>query len=743
MRSKKISVVQPLTQSELSYEVQSKLDSISNKPDANTPITAGTKTKITFDENGFVTGGEDLIASDIPTITLSKISDAGTVANKNTGIGAGNIPICDANGKILIDVIPSSVTGGKTYKGVWDASTEAYPSTPTLNSGDFWDISVQGTIEGVTFNVNDELIYNGSTFDKIDNNGTISFAQDIARVGWLNLTDTEAPYLSGTEIDVVNLDDSGAGWSYYWNGQKYTFSGNKTVALTGGEGNAHDNGVHWVYIDNDTGTLKTEFGLPNITTDVIVACIFWNQSLAAGKKAQIADERHSIKWDSNIHEHAHFNFGAKLESGADISGYTLDSATDSHKQYSLTAAILDDEDLEISATPLVGGNGQYTNWYRTSEGIWGWESDKNFPFRYATSGRMIYDSATPTGTECDNGAYLNTYVLISNLVGQSRHFTVTSQATYATQALAMAETFTDLTLTGLNIPEYVVLDRITWYTSDALPGTGKCMIKNVKCLKKNIIELRSVSKITTDDIDDTIDKRYVTDAQRTVLGNTSGVNTGDETLSSIKSKLGAASGSIDGYLTNTDWSTFNGKQANLGYTPENVANIRTTFQATPDDTHYPSEKLVKDSLDAKAGTIVYGSLYEDTLAASILNMATADTYYQWVGGSVGQSSGVTASATTDNLTIVTSGIYKVNISASVAGDKSNNNIRLALFKNGTRVGSVSTIQRQPTTGLINNMAACDILSLTSGDVLDIRFLSTSNNTALSIYNVNFNVMKIG
>jgi hypothetical protein len=43
--------------------------------------------------------------------------------------------------------------------------------------------------------------------------------------------------------------------------------------------------------------------------------------------------------------------------------------------------------------------------------------------------------------------------------------------------------------------------------------------------------------------------------------------------------------------------------ASLGYTPENVANIRTSFQGTPDNTHYPSEKLVKDQLDLKVDKV--------------------------------------------------------------------------------------------------------------------------------------------
>jgi len=44
----------------------------------------------------------------------------------------------------------------------------------------------------------------------------------------------------------------------------------------------------------------------------------------------------------------------------------------------------------------------------------------------------------------------------------------------------------------------------------------------------------------------------------------SGSNTGDETTSSIKTKLGAATTSSDGYLTSTDWNTFNNKGLKSG-----------------------------------------------------------------------------------------------------------------------------------------------------------------------------------
>lgn len=53
--------------------------------------------------------------------------------------------------------------------------------------------------------------------------------------------------------------------------------------------------------------------------------------------------------------------------------------------------------------------------------------------------------------------------------------------------------------------------------------------------------------------------------------NLAGTNTGDETTSTIKTKLGVASSTQDGYLTSADWTTFNAKQNAIGYVPANKA----------------------------------------------------------------------------------------------------------------------------------------------------------------------------
>lgn len=64
--------------------------------------------------------------------------------------------------------------------------------------------------------------------------------------------------------------------------------------------------------------------------------------------------------------------------------------------------------------------------------------------------------------------------------------------------------------------------------------------------------------------------------------NLSGTNTGDETTITIKTKLGAATALADGYLTSTDWSTFNSKEPALtkGNLTEATSSVLTISGGT-------------------------------------------------------------------------------------------------------------------------------------------------------------------
>lgn len=74
---------------------------------ANSGVTAGSGYGIVnVDSKGRVTSGRTMAATDIPNLTLAKITDSGTCANKNVGIGAGQVPILNSSGKLEDGVIP-------------------------------------------------------------------------------------------------------------------------------------------------------------------------------------------------------------------------------------------------------------------------------------------------------------------------------------------------------------------------------------------------------------------------------------------------------------------------------------------------------------------------------------------------------------------------------------------------------------------------------------------------------------
>lgn len=74
---------------------------------ANTGVSAGTYTKVTVDAKGRVTQAENLTAGDIPNLTLSKITDAGTSAGKDVGTSEGNVPVLGTGGKLDTAVLPA------------------------------------------------------------------------------------------------------------------------------------------------------------------------------------------------------------------------------------------------------------------------------------------------------------------------------------------------------------------------------------------------------------------------------------------------------------------------------------------------------------------------------------------------------------------------------------------------------------------------------------------------------------
>ncbi|WP_295842524.1 tail fiber domain-containing protein [uncultured Xanthomonas sp.] len=66
----------------------------------------------------------------------------------------------------------AAATGALIYMGSWDASTGAYPPEPV--KGHFYKVTVSGTVSSVSYNAGDQVVYNGTGWDKIDNTDAVT-----------------------------------------------------------------------------------------------------------------------------------------------------------------------------------------------------------------------------------------------------------------------------------------------------------------------------------------------------------------------------------------------------------------------------------------------------------------------------------------------------------------------------------------------------------------------------------------
>ncbi len=78
-----------------------------------------------------------------------------------------------------------------------------------------------------------------------------------------------------------------------------------------------------------------------------------------------------------------------------------------------------------------------------------------------------------------------------------------------------------------------------------------------------------------------------------------------------------SSTSTDGWLSSTDWNTFNNKQGSLGYTPENTANKSSSYTLSSTTT-YANTKALVDGLGTKQDTLVSGTNIKTINSSSIL-----------------------------------------------------------------------------------------------------------------------------
>jgi hypothetical protein len=133
--------------------------------------------KITRDAQGRIIGTSAATTSDLTEGSNLYYTDARADARITLQKGAANgLAPLGSDAKISTSYLPAAVLGQVSYQGTWDASTGSPPTT-TPSKGWYYVVTVAGStsLSGITdWKVGDWAIYNGASWDKIDNTDAIA-----------------------------------------------------------------------------------------------------------------------------------------------------------------------------------------------------------------------------------------------------------------------------------------------------------------------------------------------------------------------------------------------------------------------------------------------------------------------------------------------------------------------------------------------------------------------------------------
>ena len=146
--------------------------------EANSPITAGTHTKITYDAKGLVTGGADLEPVDIPDLSTKYVA-VGRLGTDVAQLVSGTVPLDQlptGNGANKIPVLPSAGTAGQAL--VVNANADGFEFR-TVPSHSISVVSETWTGDGATPNKTIPVSFDGnlpSSVTILDKSGNVVFA---------------------------------------------------------------------------------------------------------------------------------------------------------------------------------------------------------------------------------------------------------------------------------------------------------------------------------------------------------------------------------------------------------------------------------------------------------------------------------------------------------------------------------------------------------------------------------------
>ena len=149
--------------------IQTQLD---NKVEKNNAITGATKCKITYDSKGLVTSGTNLEASDIPSLTLSKISDITATASELNILDGITATTTELN---YIDGVTSSIQTQLDNKVAKTTGVSKVYGTDSSGAQTTYDVSSFGAVDDVKVGTNSVVTNKVATLGTMAGEATSSY----------------------------------------------------------------------------------------------------------------------------------------------------------------------------------------------------------------------------------------------------------------------------------------------------------------------------------------------------------------------------------------------------------------------------------------------------------------------------------------------------------------------------------------------------------------------------------------
>jgi len=428
-------------------------------------------------------------------------------------------------------------------------------------------------------------------------------------------------------------------------------------------------GVWYFYFDSTGNPIATQTSWSDFSTIASVYRFYWNSSLSIADRRVIESieyHKNDISWSDHVWKHSE---GTKYLSGFNISHNATVSATPningSNAVVTLSSGSNIDDNMEYSVTHAASGTVKFTQ--NLGTGILPATSGKficisndaslklqkipatDFPFLWnPTTNIPQYLTSTGVRTDVGNGNFFVYYIYALQDPRYGEAIKIKSAETdFASSTLAAAHNWEQLQaiFPTLRDGEIRLLYKLTFeYKSAYDIGTKKAALRVVDDLRKQkttttataggllpatSVVVSPIGNIASTNVQSALQEldsekqpvgTYSTDIHSNIaaLNLVSGANTGDETTSSIKTKLGVASTVNSGYLANTDWAIFNTKQDlinGLGFVKVNGTTI--SYDNSTYEPAFSKNTGFNKNFGTTAGTVLEGRTFGTAASSAV------------------------------------------------------------------------------------------------------------------------------